>query len=264
MDKESWEWDELDYFRLVDDLSINEAAALIAGASPNDVYLDDYDGSSTWRIRDDIPNKKFSAVATGLVRSVERGDIPAILVTGAKPRFWKSDSSADWQPIGEIDQSRTTIHRDDIREWLKKRGFTHGFFFPSSANAEAPYLVHGDHYAPKLAACVMAWQAAHNDPSAHKNPKSYMVDWLSKNAAGLGVTALSESSLDELAAVSNWEKSPGRKEKTSPHKTESSPHISDHQSSEQQGANKKRSIVSGLSVVIPEATPVDFDDDLPF
>lgn len=56
------------------------------------------------------------------------------------------------------DWENTTIAVEDLKEWLSIRGISPSFFFPHG-NLEGFRSKDNPRYAPKLAACVAAWEA---------------------------------------------------------------------------------------------------------
>jgi len=67
-----------------------------------------------------------------------------------------------------------------------------------------------DRYAPKLAAAIDAWEAV-TDPQG-KHPKQALVQWLTKNAAKLGLwdkDRPNKTAIEEAAKVANWQERGG-------------------------------------------------------
>lgn len=264
MSESSSNWDEFDYYKLMDDLTIHEAAALIAGASPNEINSGDYNGDVCHYLDDTHKNHIFSVCVSAITRAIERDVIPAIIRTHGRFSYWKPSSQAAWQPIDDIDPSKTTIEREDLRAWLKERGFNHGFFFPDTSNKIKPYLDPDNlHYAKKLAALIAAWEAAdkaaQNDSAIDKNPNAFVAKWLIENADSYNLRDKdqTEGFFKELAATCNWNSVGGRNGKTSPH-------VYDADSDTETRKNKKRAISSQLNKNIPEQEDPDIDERLPF
>ncbi len=138
-------------------------------------------------VGDNEKNKIFSICVIALTRAIEKEKLSATIITNARqPNFYESKNSngcKEWIPIGNIDPVKTTIEREDLRTWLKQRGFNQGFFFPENYKNDIPYLNPDNiHYPPKLAALVAAWEAAEHDPIINKNPNSFVAKWLIANA----------------------------------------------------------------------------------
>jgi hypothetical protein len=67
-----------------------------------------------------------------------------------------------------------------------------------------------DRYAPKLAAAIDAWEAV-TDPQG-KHPKQALVQWLTENAAKLGLwdkDRPNKTAIEEAAKVANWQERGG-------------------------------------------------------
>ncbi|SHK54975.1 hypothetical protein SAMN05444000_13810 [Shimia gijangensis] len=100
----------------------------------------------------------------------------------------------------------TTILTSDLKDWLRERNFFPAFFF--GTGIQEGFRDKGNpRYAPKLAACVAAWEAV-SQPARNRSVKQTLLDWLRSNAANFGVAdgdgIVSEAVADELAKVVNW------------------------------------------------------------
>lgn len=228
--------EDLDYWRLCDELSIIQAALLIAGCDPSGdcAYVED------WGYRDQP--KGYAAARAALTNAILAGRLPALVRRSAWARGWNEEPSdreiyqetvqiyaKDLIEAGIQDRSEgvpgskalargviyraepdwnlTTISVDTLRKWLVSRGICTGFFFP--AGSEAPdYLdPNNPRYAPKLAAAVRAWQAV-TEPNG-KHPKQALAKWLREHAAEFGLTdeegKPNETGIEEAAKVANWQ-----------------------------------------------------------
>ncbi len=260
---------EFDYYRLLEDFTIHEAAALIADASPNEVRYSDYDGDGNrgWYldVGDTEKNKIFSICVIALTRAIEKDKLPATVITGStQPRFYQGHSHKEWIPIGTIDPRETRIDREDLRAWLKQRGFNQGFFFPENYKNDIPYLnPENAHYPPKLAALVAAWEAADQEAETNtlvnKNPNSFVTKWLIDNADKFNLRDKNQKDVffEELAPVCNWYKAGGRNSKTSPL-------VSDDENIRNEELSKKTAISKKLHTKIATISPNVLDEDLPF
>ncbi len=79
------------------------------------------------------------------------------------------------------------------------------------ANTDLPYLDRSHpHYAPKLAAAIHAWNAVGGSTfDGRRSPKQAVTEWLRKHAKEFGLINAdgkpSESSIAEIAKVTNWQ-----------------------------------------------------------
>lgn len=106
----------------------------------------------------------------------------------------------------EPDWNNTTIAVEDLRDWLSIRGISPTFFFPHG-NQEGFRNKNNPRYAPKLAACIAAWEAVQT-PAKNSSAKQTLKDWIRSNASVYGVGddsgIVSETAAEELARIVNW------------------------------------------------------------
>jgi hypothetical protein len=198
----------LDYWRLCDELSLDQAALLIVGEDP----------SESQKMGDELKTKKrpdgYDAVKTALVNAVRSNNLKAT-IRYAITESWNTIAE-EFENIesDELDCNRTTIKVDDLRSWLKDRGFRTGFFF--LAATDTPDYLNPNHprYASKLAAAVNAWLAMEDSKLIEgKSPKQALDKWLRENAAKFGLTDsegnLVKQAIEECSKVANWKQSGG-------------------------------------------------------
>jgi hypothetical protein len=189
----------LDYWRLCDRISVIQAALLILGVDPADQQY-----SVEHRISENQP-EGYQAVRTALINSITRGDLPAD--AAYEDGVLEAPEAYNWHG--------TLMAVDDLRTWLRKRGITTGFFFPTE-NDRPDYLdpTHAK-YAPKLAAAIEAWTAIAQDDEATsgKSVKQALMAWLRRHADRYGLTKddgnPNEQGIEEAAKVANWDSSGG-------------------------------------------------------
>ena len=142
-DKES---DDLNYWRLCDELSVYEAALLTVGLSPSEFpYLENTNL--------DRRPRGFEAAKTAIRNALRSGRI----VGTVQPEY-TNDFNGDTEPItGTINVHSSRVEVESLKNWLVSRGFQRGFFFPISDEAPDYLNVNNRRYAPKLAAAVRAW-----------------------------------------------------------------------------------------------------------
>lgn len=191
----------LDYWRLCEELTIVQASLLIAGQDPS--------GVAKW-IEDHEPDKRpigyeaaKCAVSVGLQSGTIKGTIRQLEDTDFNGCLYLVDGSFNVQT--------STVEVESLKVWLRSRGITTGFFFPSGS--ELPEYLDPSHprYAPKLAAAVMAWQAVTD--TGKTSPKKALDKWLRENAARFGMTDddgnLMNTPIEECSKVANWNTSGG-------------------------------------------------------
>lgn len=190
----------LDYWRLCDELTIHQAALLIAGVDP----------ASYTHILSLQPDERpagFDAAKTAITNAVRskliEGQIIELIEFGSLP-----DLGA--KVPGSIDPAVSRVQVNSLRAWLRSRGRNSGFFFPESDSA--PDYLNKNHprYAPKLAAAVQAWQAVTSKAgNSGRSPKQGLMNWLRENAATLGLTdeagVIRKQTLEEIAKIANWQ-----------------------------------------------------------
>ncbi len=218
--------EELDYWRLCEELSIDQAAHLIIGASPTlvqelSVTTAELPESQAMRYERDI-----EAVRSALTYAIRSGILPATSIEvrrkaeqSALAMYEEDDDGFCFVDTGELDLHKTTIHVTDLRDWLRLRGMKPEFFFPENNELTPDYLdpLH-PRYAPKLAAAVNAWLTMEdNSLMDGKSPKQALEKWLRENAAKYGLSdddgKPNETGIAECAKVANW-KSKGGAPKT--------------------------------------------------
>jgi hypothetical protein len=205
--------ESIDYWRLCDHLSVIQAALLIVGQS-----ADDADRIGDWESHH-YP-EGYSAALSALQGAVLSGRLNAMIRREANDiaSMVHPEPQRVNLPEGGIqtvlrvrpDWHATLIAVDDLREWLRRRGFSSGFFFPVE-EPNAAYLNPQDPcFSPKLSAAIGAWQAVKADPglTRNKSVKSALTIWLNKHAALYGLIkedgTPSKQAIEDAAKVANW------------------------------------------------------------
>lgn len=215
---------ELDYWRLHDAMNLVQAAALIIGGYPSNVfftdddeprpYLRQEDGESPWDC--DERNAQFDAALSALQMSIKRGRLKAEAVHRGKfnhVRFVNdSDCEGYWEADGGVDPVATIIDVSELVAWLATKNIRPRFFFPIATDSPDYLNPINPRYAPKLAAAVRAWQAVGADMNG-KTPKQALAKWLREHATEFGMTddegKPNETGIEEAAKVANWQPSGG-------------------------------------------------------
>lgn len=122
----------------------------------------------------------------------------------------ESDYDTNGNPNGDIpgtiDLTLSTVNVESLKEWLRFKGFTTGFFFPQPSETLDFLDQQNPRYAPKLAAAVRAWQAVTD--AGKKSPKQALDKWLREHAAEFNLTSEEgkpiETAIEECSKVANW------------------------------------------------------------
>ena len=251
---------DADLYKLMDVISVEDAAALIAGVSPNKVYHDYYAGDEYVSIntkQGDPYNAVdvFSISLKTLGHAIKSGRLNAhIVVTPNTDSLIQNDLNKDWIAISDINTAKTTIDRNDLKEWLSDRGVYPRLLFPNGKKDDYMNQKHIN-YSAKLALCVRAWEVAQTANLDGKRVKGFIEDWMKDNAKAFGVTNTGDKFFKDLAAIPNWDVTGGRaKAKPTPLKV-----------SKSADKNLATEIQKKLTVSLPNELPKkDLDSDIPF
>ncbi|WAF95196.1 hypothetical protein NUT31_01685 [Aeromonas sp. BC14] len=226
-------------WHLADTLSATNASALIAGYEPTTVRFDEsgpsyFENEHGHADRTNITRVKVAFKA--IVGAILGGYIPAKVIHAS--RAVEADDSIELfelMEIGDIfapnnlkelatsrgetlsscgnfflkqtpDWDQTLLETEDIKSWLRSKGVTTGFFFPSKTNTQEYLDPEHPRYAPKLAALVNAWLAY--TPIPGKTAKQVLTRWLNEHASEFGLTdddGNPLAGLNELASSANWD-----------------------------------------------------------
>lgn len=204
-----------DMFKLLDMLSIEDASAMIAGVSPDCVQKnwngdEEYVFLNTNSNHPKNANEVFSVCMSTLKNAVRLGKIEAdICVLTGSIHLTKGNSQSDWLASHEIDTRRTTIDREDLKEWLEHRDVYPSTLFPINPKTSYMNRKHPN-YSPELAACVASWTEAQTASMNGQTIKQYLEQWLRDNAHDYGVkNAKGSKKFAELASIPNWDTTGG-------------------------------------------------------
>ncbi len=231
--------DELDYWRLCDELNVVQAALLVVGEAPN---LAEF--TEVWDI--DKRPKGYEAAKTAIANALrnykryrdQREEDDRMLayathesieyvpdhqhldlllsrsIEGKLIPLYETDINGNqaWPIEGSIDLYKSTVEVDSLKQWLKSRGFTSGFFFPEGSDDSPDYLDPANpRYAPKLAAAVRAWQAVTGPGKT--SAKKALDKWLREHAAEFGLTDDDglpiNQAVEDCSKVANWNQKGG-------------------------------------------------------
>jgi hypothetical protein len=190
--------ENLDYWRLCDELNIIQAALLLAETDPSgeNGYAED-------QPMHERPHG-YEAAKTAITNALRRGAIKGRLI----PDY---EYDINGNRCGESEYSinlvESRVDVESLRGWLATRGIRTGFFFPTATDAPDYLDPKNPRYAPKLAAAVRAWQSVTD--AGGKHPKQALAKWLREHAAEFGMTddegKPNETGIEEAAKVANWQ-----------------------------------------------------------
>lgn len=183
----------MDLWRLCDELTIVQAALLVAGHDPSS----DSHYVEGWQ--PDRRNDGYEAVKTALSKALLRGDVQGTIT---------HETDTDDRDIPRsINVAESVVDVDSLRRWLKSKGLSTGFFFPEGSELPGYLNPLNPRYAPKLAAAVNAWLAV-DDPGS-RSPKKALEKWLRENAVRFGLCDEdgnpNGTGIEECAKVANWQ-----------------------------------------------------------
>ncbi|MBT8420578.1 MAG: hypothetical protein KJO08_06915 [Gammaproteobacteria bacterium] len=143
-------------WNLADPLTVQQAAALLAGVDPNYVYFNEtpsyFTNEHNWSESDGISLVKTTFSA--LTNAIDDRKLKANLRYDAEPRYVAGidylNERAYWEKedVGVIedregneyivttvpDWSKSTIDAEELRKWLSSKGHHTGFFFPDTTD----------------------------------------------------------------------------------------------------------------------------------
>lgn len=205
-----------DMFKLLDILTIEAASAMIAGVSP-DCVQKSWSGDEEYthlNLNSNDPqnaNEVFSVCMSTLKTAVRLGKLKAdICILKGSIQVTKQNLQSDWLAEYEIDAKRTTIDREDLKEWLEHRDVYPSTLFPINPKTSYMNREHPN-YSPELAACVASWTEAQTASMQGQTIKQYLEQWLRDNAHNYGVkNARGSKKFAELASIPNWDITGGK------------------------------------------------------
>ena len=229
--------EELDYWRLCEELNIVQAALLVVGEAP--IYAGDmeeweignrpkgYDAAKTaisGALRNYENYQKELADLERQTRDLEEdyGNPPNLVyenqdyledlarrsIVGVLVAEQETDINGNelGELKGTVDVYRSIIQVDSLRRWLAVKGFKSGFFFPEPIETMDFLDPFNHRYAPKLVAAYRAWESVID--SGKKSPKQALDKWLREHAADFGLTNDEgkpiEQAIEECSKVANW------------------------------------------------------------
>lgn len=238
--------DPLSFWRLAPELTVVDAAILVAGGDPNVVDREDR-GTDFESVYVDVKrttgHANFTPVFTALKSAILRKDLPALL-------RYKGKKGGDFEPSpenpywivsprhletvvdpqiphltkivnggssvyieAEPDWDASSVVVTDLRSWLSSQGCETGFFFPPRSRETAPDCFmepSHDHFSSELALAVAAWRGLALERRFPRGPKAAIEAWIDANRdAWLGEDGLSINARKRVVTLVNWEKKGG-------------------------------------------------------
>ena len=190
-----------EYWRLCDELTVQQAVLLIVGIDPASEAAE----CEHWKPQE--RPRGYDPVKQALCAALRKEE-----VTGKNIPIYECDINGN--PLRDIDGTTdvyaSTVEVVSLVRWLRSRGMNTGFFFPQedSTSGEPDYLnPNHPRYAPKLAAAVRAWEAV-TDPGSRRTPKQALDKWLREHGAAYGLTddegKAKETAIEEISKIANW------------------------------------------------------------
>jgi len=229
--------EELDYWRLCEEFNVVQAALLVVGEDPSCAeYIEEWEvqnrpkgyeaaktaicGGLRNFLRHDRACAEFEMETANL--KFDYANVPDMVHENSEylaevlsrsiagtliPQFNFDPSGNNLGAIeGTIDLYKSTVNAESLKQWLRVKGFTSGFFFPEPLKTMDFLSSSHPRYAPKLAAAVNAWLAVTD--AGKKSPKQALDKWLREHAAEFNLTNDEgkpiEQAIEECSKVANW------------------------------------------------------------
>ena len=190
----------LDFWRLCDELTVVQAALLLAGHDPS---------ADQQHVEHNAIGKRpygYEGAKAAISRALING-----LVEGELRSQQDYDINGTPGPDipGTVDVGRSFVSVSSLKGWLSEKGISSGFFFHKQNNL--PEFLDPEHprYSSKLSAAASAWIALDKDYDLRgKSPKQALEKWLRENASKFNLSddegKPNEKGIEECAKVANW------------------------------------------------------------
>ncbi len=224
---------------LVDPLSVQQAAALIANVEPSSVvfasgvasyFQDPETGSNgtdgiTWvntsyiALINAISSKKLKAKVLHDSRPIDAADSQNLIDMMECGEY----SNPDYHHLAEADEDyvegffvkkqpswdRTMIDVDNLKSWLSSKNMRTGFFFDNTEEVSGYLDTNHPRYSAKLAAAIKVWEAMGDENLLNgKTPKNAMTEWLTSRYKELELVhneKVSNNAIENVVLVVNWQ-----------------------------------------------------------
>ncbi|MNZ30542.1 hypothetical protein D3C78_478150 [compost metagenome] len=192
--------DELDHWRLCDELSVIQAALLVIGVDPAGEVGAYCDG---WQPHERPRGYEAAkaAIASALRRELISGELVPVFE-------YDINGNICGDVPGSIDLKESRVDVGSLRAWLGGRGFRSGFFFPDAERTPDYLDPAHPRYSAKLAAAVKVWQAMEDgNLLSGKSERGAMEEWLTSRYRELGLVwkgKINKTGIEDTAKVANW------------------------------------------------------------
>lgn len=192
----------LDFWRLNEELTIDQATYLMMGMVPYEPkHLEAAGVLLTEQSQVDF-SMQFDAISSALKSALLSKQIEGRIVP------FRSNGEIGPALKAEGVSLDSVINLASLKAWCAAKGIRPAFLFSTSEEI-ADYLDPSHpRFAPKLAAAVRAWQAV-GDVKSSSSPKKSLEKWVRENAASLRLTdedgIVSQNAVEEISKVANWQ-----------------------------------------------------------
>ena len=200
--------ESLDYWRLCDELTVEQAAHLLIGFLPGEVEAQMHNGTELSPKSHVRYVTNLDAATTAISNALRNGSVSGQYISN-----FNRDSLGIRTTMIEnsINVDESLVNVESLKKWLTGRGFRTGFFFSEKTDAPDYLDKTNARYAPKLAAAVRAWQSV-IDPKG-KHPKQAIAKWLREHAAEFDMTDdegnTINQAIDDVSKIANWQPTGG-------------------------------------------------------
>ena len=200
--------EDLDYWRLCEELNVDQAAHLLIGFLPGEVEAQMHNGADLSPKSQVRYVTNLQAATAAISNALRSGSISGQYT----PNFNRDITGNRTTHIeNSINLDESTVQVGSLKQWLSGRGFRKGFFFPDQTDAPDYLDEKNARYAPKLAAAIRAWQSVVETNGRH--PKQALAKWLREHAAEFGMTDdegnLVNQAIDDVSKIANWQPTGG-------------------------------------------------------
>ncbi len=181
----------IDLWRLMERVSLSEAAHLAVGHNPSEGFPDD----AIWA--------DIKTIEKALVDCVKAS--PATL--GADV-VWVDGELMGGDSVTDVEPDRTTVDLKKMCAWFKSRGVPSVFCIPEVPVLDDNFL-NPDHtyFAPELAFAFHAWRNVVKGNPPKRGAKDRLATWMHANqGCWAGEGSIAAGTIERISTVANWNK----------------------------------------------------------